>query len=394
MIFGILLTLGSSFGQTFFISLSAPALIETFGLSNSKWGLIYSSATLISALCLSYFGRLLDRVPLMRFSISVCIGLAVACLILATAQYVWMVFLAVIGLRLCGPGLQGLTASTTMARAFAANRGRALSVASTGFPLGEILFPPLAVLVLKGLGWRLSWLVFAGILTIVILPLVRFLLSNTDKLPEALRHFDNKATNPQANSENEWNRSELFKDYRFYLILPAYITPAFIATGFILNQFLIAGEKQWSETLMANSFVAFGVCRLAFSLIVGPMIDRWKAWQIFPYYLIPLLVGIVLMIVYSHASIAVIYYGMMGVSVGIGSSISSALWAETYGTRHLASIKSMTMMIAVFSAAVSPVLFGWLLDHGISFNSIFQVSTVVILMFVLLSIPGCKNYQK
>jgi MFS family permease len=151
MIFGMLLTLFSSFGQTFFISISAPTLIETFGLSNARWGGLYSMATLISALCLPYVGGLLDKFSLRNFSAAVCLAFAFACLTLGAAQQVWMVFIAIVGLRLCGQGLLGLIASTTMARAFTKNRGTALSVSSTGFPLGEILFPPLAIMVLKGL---------------------------------------------------------------------------------------------------------------------------------------------------------------------------------------------------------------------------------------------------
>lgn len=50
--FGFLLTLFSSFGQTFFISLSGGHIREEFGLSNASFGLLYSAATLGSATAL------------------------------------------------------------------------------------------------------------------------------------------------------------------------------------------------------------------------------------------------------------------------------------------------------------------------------------------------------
>ena len=50
---GLCFTFFSSFGQTFFISLSAGHIREEYGLSNGGWGTLYMVATLASALTLS-----------------------------------------------------------------------------------------------------------------------------------------------------------------------------------------------------------------------------------------------------------------------------------------------------------------------------------------------------
>jgi MFS family permease len=59
--FGVLLTLFSSFGQTFLISMFVPRLLETFQLNTAQFGLLYAAATITSALSLPFFGRLIDR---------------------------------------------------------------------------------------------------------------------------------------------------------------------------------------------------------------------------------------------------------------------------------------------------------------------------------------------
>ena len=57
---GFLLALSSSFGQTFFISIFAAEIMYSFNLSNSEWGTIYASGTLLSAAAMIYFGGLVD----------------------------------------------------------------------------------------------------------------------------------------------------------------------------------------------------------------------------------------------------------------------------------------------------------------------------------------------
>lgn len=152
--FGVLLTLFSSFGQTLLISVFVPLFLESFSLDTAQFGILYAAATLTSAGCLPFFGRLLDRIPLRRFSLAVGLGLALSCLVLATAPGIAVLFLAILGLRLTGQGLLSLTASTTMARAFARDRGRALSVTGVGYPLGEGLLPLAVVVLIHAVGWR------------------------------------------------------------------------------------------------------------------------------------------------------------------------------------------------------------------------------------------------
>jgi hypothetical protein len=55
---GFLLTFTSSFGQTFFISIFAGEIRETFGLSHGQWGGLYTLATTASAIAMVWAGVL------------------------------------------------------------------------------------------------------------------------------------------------------------------------------------------------------------------------------------------------------------------------------------------------------------------------------------------------
>lgn len=367
ILFGLGLTAISSFGQTFFISLSSDVVMKELALSPGFWGSMYSLATLCSACTLPWVGRYLDRISLARFVVFAVVGLAGACLLFSQARQPALAFLALYLLRLTGQGLMGLTASTTMSRAFDSRRGSALSVSSLGFSLGELALPLVVPMLLLAFGWRASWAAFALVLLAVALPGLLGLLSRArTRLDDAV--FDPGARRSgNASPESRWG---LFRDLRFLMILPAYITTGFVATGLILYQSALAEDKGWSWNWMALSFSGFAIARLVFSLLVGPMIDRFQARRIFPFSLGPLFFGVLLMHAFDFRWIAPVYYSLMGVSLGMGGAASSAMWAERYGVARLGTIKSSTSMVAILGTAVSPALMGWSLDSGVSFDAI------------------------
>ncbi|MEL7349695.1 MAG: MFS transporter, partial [Pseudomonadota bacterium] len=99
------MSFASSFGQTFFISLFAGGIRADFALSDGEWGAVYTVATIGSALVLAQAGQLADTVAPRRLVLGIA-GLylaAIAAMAFGTA--VWMLVLAVFGLRLAGQGL-------------------------------------------------------------------------------------------------------------------------------------------------------------------------------------------------------------------------------------------------------------------------------------------------
>ncbi len=356
--FGILLTLFSSFGQTFLISIFVPRILSDLGMGTGAFGSLYAAATVTSALTLPFFGRWLDRLPLRTYSLLVGAGLMLSCLVLSLAGNGLALFTAMVGLRLTGQGLLGLTASTTMARRFTTARGKALSVTGLGYPLGEGLLPMAMVLLMNTLGWRLSWAVLAAFIALVLLPLI-FRLADRDPFP-----VESTRTEPSGRSSGP----DLWRDQRFWLLMPGILMLPFLLTGLFLYQIPLAAHKGWTAETMASAFVGFAAMRLLFSLVVGPWVDRWGAVRLFPWYLAPVTLGLVIL---HHAEgewAAFVFLVSAGMSQGAAGNIMTALWTEVYGVTALGSVKSVVAMIGVLSTALSPVLVGWLLQAGVSFD--------------------------
>lgn len=68
LLFGALLMALSSFGQTYFVSVSGSYFREAFSLSDGGLGATYAAGTFLSALTLTWAGRLIDYTTVRRFT--------------------------------------------------------------------------------------------------------------------------------------------------------------------------------------------------------------------------------------------------------------------------------------------------------------------------------------
>jgi MFS family permease len=134
---GFLLTYFSSFGQTYFISASIAEWQAAFDLSHGEFGRLYMFATLASAVCLPFLGRLVDFVPAHKMILIVVPVLAGATLMAGFANSVLILVIAIFLLRLFGQGMMTHIALTSTGRWFSAERGRAVSLVVLGHQGGE-----------------------------------------------------------------------------------------------------------------------------------------------------------------------------------------------------------------------------------------------------------------
>jgi MFS family permease len=358
---GFLLTLFSSFGQTFFISLSNADIREAHGLGHGDFGILYMLATLLSAATLPLLGRSLDRFPTVAVAAATILMLAVATSLMGFAESVSMLVAALYLLRLFGQGMMTQTAMTATGRWFAANRGRAISVVSLGFHIGSALLPFLFVLLAGLVGWRGSWFACAGFLTVVALPLVSVLVrKERDPQSEVLSNTRRLV--------KQWTRAEVLRDPMFYAICLGILAPAFVGTTIFFHQVYLTELRGWPLPLFASGFVALSVTTMAVSLLAGHLIDRFSAVFLLPLFLIPLALATFAAAFLTASWAIFVFMALLGVSYGFSSTLEGALWPEIYGTEHLGAVRSVVVALMVLASAVGPGLTGFLIDEGVEYS--------------------------
>lgn len=391
LFYGFLLALLSSSGQTYFIALFGAEIRQEYALSHGDFGLIFSLGTLASAGCLIWAGRKLDDVELPLYSVLVFIGLAVACGLMAVGQGVAFLFLALFGLRLCGQGLLGHTSQTAMARYFDTGRGKALSIASLGHAVAQAIFPSLVVLMIAYIGWRATWAWYGVVLVFVMVPTVLVLLRGHNarhaalmkRLVQAEETSQATGTTPSA-AGRQWTLRQVLHHPTFYLVMSNVVAPGMLMTGLMFHQIHMLEVKSWDVAWFAACFVAYAGFSVLAGIAVGPIIDRYSARRLITLYLAPMGFGILALVVSDHPAAVLVWFVLSGVTSGMHRSVVSAFWAEAYGVRHLGAIRSLVSSVSVVGTAISPVLFGWMIDGGASIELIAAICVV----WITLAVPA------
>ena len=139
-------------------------------------------------------------------------------------------------MRLSGQGLMSHAATTTISRFFEKTRGRALSTTWLGLSLAEFILPLLIIFLLTFIDWRNIWIAIS-ISVIIILPLVIVTLVKNVKLDS---RETSSTTKIKTKDIKQWTRSEVLKDYRFYIICLSMLAMPWIATGtFVYQSFIV-----------------------------------------------------------------------------------------------------------------------------------------------------------
>lgn len=378
---GFLLTFFSSYGQTFFISLSAGDIRTEYGLSHGDFGLVYMLATLASALTLPRLGQIVDRRSPAQVTLIIVPVLAVGCVLMAIASHIAVLVAAIYLLRLFGQGMMSQNAFTAIGRWFVAQRGKATSVAAVGVNAGEALFPTLFVVTAGLIGWRNAWLAGAATLIVAALPLIVWLM-RVERTP--------RASDPAVpvTAGRDWTRAEVLRDPLFYLAMSGVLAPPFIGTTIFFHQVYLVELRGWSLEVFAASFTLMAATVVTFSLIAGALVDRFSAKAVLPTFLIPLAIACLVLGAVEAQWSAPVFMVLMGISYGFTNAVFSALWPEIYGLRHLGSVRAMTVAIIVFATAAGPGLTGYLIDHGVGFPSqviamgIYCFATCLVLVYV------------
>ena len=373
---GLFLIFSSSVGQTFFISLFSGEIRNAFNLSHGMFGILYSVATLTSATLFFWLGKLTDQFNLTVLGLITLGILSGFSFLLSSAETLLILFLSLLGLRLFGQSMISHIAVTAMARWFSKKRGRALSVALMGHPIGEALLPSLITFFLFQYTWREIWVGIGTCIIIIFLPIV-YWLGGHIKLNKHYS-YNSKQTKSKKNLIVSWNRSQVLKDLRFYQVLPGLLASPFIVTGVFFHQIHLIETKSWSITLLASSYPFFALSVIGVTFGAGWIIDRFGTVHLLRFFLLPLAFGLLLIVATDKAFAIPIFMILMGASAGSATIIISTLWVELYGINYLGSIRSMFFSMVVLATSISPALMGLLLDIGVTLEIQFIIFAIYI----------------
>ena len=388
IIFGFIFTFFSSFGQSFFLGLFNTPIRNELGITHGQFGSIYAAATIFSSLLFIWAGKKIDEFRLLDYSFFVIILLFLSTLFFSFINSIYFLAIGIFLMRFSGQGLMSHTSSTAISRYFEKSRGRALSTVWLGLSTAEFILPVLVIYFLTTYSWRSVWQVMS-IIIILILPLII--------------NFTIKKINFESREENleeklkikikSWKRTEVLKDFRFYIISSNILAMPWIFTGMAVYQSFISDSKLWETYTIPKAFMVYSIASIVTLFLSGFLVDKFTSRKLIPIMNIPLLLAMVVLFYSKQEVSAYFFLGLIGISNGFGNILGSSTWAEIYGVKYIGSIKALTTAFMVFSTALGTVVFGILIDNGFTIENIAFICGSYIVISILILILFRKTLE-
>ncbi len=388
LIFGIIFTFFSSFGQSFFLGLFNPSIRNELNITHGQFGTIYAGATIFSSLVLIWFGKKIDDFKLFNYSLIVICILFFSSFLFSLVNSVYFLVIAIFLMRFSGQGLMSHTSSTTISRYFNKRRGRALSWIWFGLSSAEFILPILIIFLLTIFSWRTIWQ-FISIIIFITLPIVVFYTIKNITI-DSREGFDLEKGTKNLKNIKSWKRSEVLKDFKFYVISLNMLAMPWIVTGVFIYQSFIADSKLWDIYIIPKSFMVYSVISILTLISSGFLVDKFTSRKLIPFMNLPLLLGLMILYFFDFSYSSYLFFGLMGASNGLTNILGSSTWAEIYGVKYIGSIKALTTAFMVFSTAFGTALFGFLIDSSFTIEYIAIVS-ILYVSFSLLALLIIKR---
>ena len=313
-------------------------MTEEFGWSRTQISGATSLGALLGASLAPFTGRLVDRKGSRLILAVGGVVVALACLYLASMQTLLGFYVAFTVARIADQGLIKIGAPAAAGKWFERYRGRAISLVFFAGSGGIILLAPVVQFVIDVWGWRMAWLLLAGLmLALGVVPSSLVIRRQPEDLGLEVDGAPAQDPNPASAApdspipQSNWPLGAVIRTPAFWLILVALFVAGIATSGITLH--LVPHLTQ----LGLSNRAAVGVISLASaSSAVGILGLGFLADRVSPRLLMAVVslatagsIGVLLRAdtPAEAYSFAVLY----GVSSGGFNTLAPVLWASYYG---------------------------------------------------------------
>ena len=334
-------------GQTIGVSVFIDHFVDDLSLARSQVSTAYLLGTLTGALMLPTVGRLVDH-----FGVRVAqttIGILFALALVNMSMVDGLVWLAIgfAGIRFLGQGALSMVSTLTVQLRFDRARGTALGIFTTASAGAMALVPVVLSLVIARWGWRATWLVAAGAVFLVVVPIAWFVLGG---LPSR------RSVPDQGAVRVGHDRRAATRTSSFWLLAAVTGAAGIMSTALNFHQLDLLGDAGLSETAAAALFVPQVVGSSVAGLTIGYVGDRIGTRFLPAASMALLLAAQVLGALAAPGVVVIAYAVVLGAAGGAVRTAASTLQPQWFGIGHLGSIQGALTLFGVAASAVGPVV--------------------------------------
>ena len=370
-------------GQSFSISTFINYYIEDFGYSRTYISFIYSMATVLSGLLLFFVGRNIDFFGQRKMSFILGIALAVACIFNSFITNVFMLFIGFFLLRYLGQGSMTLIPNALIPQWFEKKRAFAVSLATLGIILANVVVPPMNIYFIQTYGWSMTWRFWSIAILVIFLPLSFFFMINK---PEDVHLLpDNAPVNSHQDLLDEMEKvnresftlKETIQTKEFWFIGIISMIVPMITTGIMFHFFSIMELQGIKEEAAAFAIGLISLPGFFMPLLSGLIIDRFRSKYVIAITLTVIAFDLLYMLLVKNIFMAVIFMIVYGLATNIQNLTLNIIWVKYFGRKYLGSIRGVATVFGVFGSAIGTMPFGLSYDLTGSYFAVFTIMAFI-----------------
>lgn len=373
------------------VSVFNPSLREALGLSLSQLTGAYMVGTLLASLPQSAIGHWSDRLGIRKMLFLVGSLVSLACVWMSQVNSLPALFVAFLFLRTFGQGALELLSVNMLPMWFRDKLGTISGARNVAVNLLIGGVPPAALALIKGLGWRNTYLLAAATVFSLLLPMVYFFFINRpEEIGQTIDGGGSQADPDHSDaaglgSERTFTLKMAMHTRSYWILILTWFAWAAIATAITFNLLPIFTAKGLSEEQAAASFSILMVASAVFQIVGGLLADRiplrWLTFAGLALYGVA--VGALILV--AGTRVLLVYSLILGLAQGLFGGLGNTVWVRYFGRAHLGKIRGSVWTAAVAGSSVGPFLMGVSYDR----TGDFQLSLFAIVIILLgLAIAG------
>jgi MFS transporter, OFA family, oxalate/formate antiporter len=387
------LVLGGAFGA---FTLSAAlmhsypvylvAFIAEFGWSRAETSIAYSVSQLVGGASSPLVGYLVDRLGSRRLLL-LGGGLLVAGLVgSAFVTALWQMIILYGIVMTIGANCLGLVVFVPMlSRYFVRRRGMAISIVQSAKGIARGISAPLVQLLISLIGWRSTYLVQAGLMGVLVLPLAS-LLRRADAPPAQLQSgaVPNDMPADMSGAEPEplgrgWTLGEASRTPHFWLLFAVYLFTGLGSFFVSLHQLAFAVDIGFDKLYAAEVLGMGAFLAVPGIVVTGTLSDyigrEWSAILAYGFSIIGVVFALLItspdqhLLLWLHACFFGLTWGARGPAI-------TAKTADLFPGAQLGTILGVITIGSGLGAAIGSSGAGWVFDLSGSYRVAFICSIV------------------